>query len=250
MGKFFSHIDQNGCGLSLPSWIDGISWRLKDKALIISSERPLQTLCSGIVGGGRRAARHIINRQVDYRYNHDCPAREMAEYCRTLGLEPEECAGLMTAVNIESGVLETDGENGLNLVCFITAGVGNPASAGRDAWCQALPVTPPEKQQERKMTAGTINLIVLTNAVLTEYALVNTVITATEAKTMALMDMHVRDRYGNQASGTTSDAILVGFAGTGPVVEYAGTATDFGLRLGKLIRRGIPAAITPGKADS
>jgi adenosylcobinamide amidohydrolase len=60
-------------------------------------------------------------------------------------------------------------------------------------------------------TAGTINVILLTNAALTDGAMARAVITVTEAKTAALQDLDVRSTYTprNQATGTGTDNVIV-----------------------------------------
>jgi adenosylcobinamide hydrolase len=86
---------------------------------------------------------------------------------------------------------------------------------------------------------GTINIIVISSKTLSEGAIAGTIITATEAKTRALIDK------GLQFTGTTSDAIVVAYEGTGegePIL-YSGPATPFGSRVAKLVRAGVKEAL-------
>ena len=86
---------------------------------------------------------------------------------------------------------------------------------------------------------GTINIIVISSKTLSEGAIAGTIITATEAKTRALIDK------GLQFTGTTSDAIVVAYEGTGegePIL-YSGPATPFGRRVAKLVRAGVKEAL-------
>ncbi len=56
---------------------------------------------------------------------------------------------------------------------------------------------------------GTMNIVVLIDANLVQSALVNAVITTTEAKTGALLAHTVRTVEGYTATGTSTDAIVI-----------------------------------------
>ncbi len=86
---------------------------------------------------------------------------------------------------------------------------------------------------------GTINIIVISCETLSEGAIAGTIITATEAKTRALIDK------GLQFTGTTSDAIVVAYenSGKGEPIVYSGPATPFGGRVVKLVRLGVKEAL-------
>jgi adenosylcobinamide hydrolase len=90
---------------------------------------------------------------------------------------------------------------------------------------------------------GTINIIVISSATLSERAIAGmiagTIITATEAKTRALIDK------GLQFTGTTSDAVIVAYENSSedePIL-YSGPATPFGRRVAKLVRLGVKEAL-------
>ena len=96
-------------------------------------------------------------------------------------------------------------------------------------------------------TAGTINLILVTNACLAVSALVGAVQVATESKTGVLRDHAVRSWTGRPgATGTGTDAVVVACAlrGRGPRQPYAGTHTD----LGSMIRLVVADCLTQGLA--
>ena len=58
---------------------------------------------------------------------------------------------------------------------------------------------------------GTVNLILVTNAALSEAAMARAIITATEAKTAAFQDLNIKSTYSPhlQATGTGTDNIIV-----------------------------------------
>ena len=84
--------------------------------------------------------------------------------------------------------------------------------------------------------AGTINTVLLIDAALTPAAMVNAVITATEAKTMTLDEWAVRTLDGLPASGTTTDSVVIACTGRGEMLGYAGPATPVGWLLARAVR--------------
>jgi iron complex transport system ATP-binding protein len=62
------------------------------------------------------------------------------------------------------------------------------------------------------------------------------VITATEAKALALSDWDVRTPDGHVAAGTSTDSVVVACTGSGPELEYAGSATMLGWLLARTVR--------------
>ncbi|HEX7514475.1 MAG TPA: adenosylcobinamide amidohydrolase, partial [archaeon] len=83
------------------------------------------------------------------------------------------------------------------------------------------------------------NIIVISSEKMSEGAIAGTVITATEAKTRALIDK------GLEFTGTTSDAIIIAYEqkGEGEPIFYSGPATPFGSRVSKLVRAGVKEAL-------
>ena len=91
-------------------------------------------------------------------------------------------------------------------------------------------------------SAGTINLIVLVDARLSRSAQVNAVMTATEAKTLALIERDTRTREGGYATGTSTDSVVIAATGRGEPLRYAGTATKLGWLIGRTVRECMQAA--------
>ena len=89
------------------------------------------------------------------------------------------------------------------------------------------------------LDVGTINLIVLVDGNLTRSAQVNAVLTATEAKTLALIDGGTRTREGGYATGTSTDSVVIASTGRGEPLRYAGTATELGWLIGRTVRESV-----------
>jgi adenosylcobinamide amidohydrolase len=95
---------------------------------------------------------------------------------------------------------------------------------------------------------GTINLVVSLPVRLTEAALVNAVMTATEAKTQALLEA------GVPGTGTASDALCVACPADGNAEQFAGPRARVGAGLARAVHgavadgvaRGWPAPEEPG----
>jgi hypothetical protein len=92
---------------------------------------------------------------------------------------------------------------------------------------------------------GTINIILLTNMALTYRAMTRAIITATEAKTAALLDLDIRSSYTpkwHRATGTGTDNIMV-IQGSGSEVDNTGGHTKMGELIAKAVYDGVLEAI-------
>lgn len=208
--------------------IPGINFYIHgSNTFVISSDNPLTVLSSAVLGADLRRARYIINHTVDKDYNGNNPEQDLAKVAASLGLE-KDVLGMMTSVSITHTFLSHVNHQGLSVATFCTAGIGNPGVAG-------LPIGKVINQQKY----GTINLILLIDGNLTASAMVNAVITATEAKTRALFKANVCLPDGELVTGTTTDSLVVACTGKGQALSYAGTATDLGYFIGRTVSEAI-----------
>lgn len=215
--------------------------------LQISSESPLRTLNSSPWGGGFGHHHVLMNRQVDKTYNEVDPLVEMEAFIAREGVDPQDTAGMLTAAWVKDvgfkelawppeagnvGDPHPDAESpeeALRVAAWVTVGLGNKARAGA-----MLPAT--------SLYPGTINTIVVIEGNLTDAAMVNAVITATEAKTAALQELNAMIN-GQIATGTTTDAVLIAATGRGATTyRYAGTATTLGYLIGRTVYEAILAS--------
>ncbi|SRR6266487_532324 len=187
----------------------GVQLTVTNEACTLTSDFPLTTLASSVVGGGFQRTRTIINRYVQRDYNCADPAGDLRSFARE-----ESFVGMLTGVQMRHVRAVTLRHEGLTVASVITAGVSNAMAAGVN---QPVPLLP-----------GTINIVVLIDASLAQSALVNAVITATEAKTGALLAHAVRTVEGYAATGTSTDALVIACTERGAPLPYAGPATRVG----------------------
>lgn len=196
--------------------------------LHIHADAPLHTLSSAIVGGGLADTSDIINRHVDKAYHPADAVADQLAFARAQGIG-EPFAGLLTAVYIQKARTCTLREGELTVAAVLTAGVGNATCAGVS---DPAPLRP-----------GTINTIVLIDANLTPAAMVNAVITATEAKTHLLRERAVRTPAGEPATGTSTDAVVIACTGRGDPLPYAGPITLVGSLIARCVRQCLHEAL-------
>lgn len=194
----------------------------------IQSDRPLLMLSSAIIGGGLVSARDIINRHVDKTYANDDPVADLVAFARTHAIA-EPFVGLMTAVYLDKMRIATRTVGELCVAAVVTCGVGNAVCAGVSAPASPRP--------------GTINIIVLVDGNLTPAAMVNAVITTTEAKTHVLLNHAVHTPDGLPGTGTSTDTVLVACTGRGPSLPYAGPLTLVGSLIGQCVRSCMEEAL-------
>ena len=125
--------------------------------------------------------------------------------------------------------------------CLTTAGVkDNALRTGVDgaSWV--------ERNGNFGSMLGTINIILLTNATLSDGAMARAIITATEAKTAALQDLDARSTFTpqNQATGTGTDNII-GVSGKelGQTIRCTGGHTKMGELIGVSTKIAVAEAI-------
>jgi iron complex transport system ATP-binding protein len=209
--------------------LPGITLTTGRRALRVSSERQLTVLGSAVVGGGWGSTREILNVHVDDQYDGERPEGDLAAVAVELGVEGP-FVGLMTAAYTEFARCAVESLGDLTVAAVVSVGLSNTSSAG---------VTPPIEAGPAGAAApgpGTINVILLVDGTLTPAAMVNAVITATEAKTMTLAEWDVKTPEGDSASGTSTDTVVVACTGRGAEMRYAGPATPVGWLAGRTVR--------------
>ncbi|MGA3291180.1 MAG: adenosylcobinamide amidohydrolase [Candidatus Bathyarchaeia archaeon] len=144
----------------------------------------------------------------------------------TLGIHPKDITFMSTAVDMEKVAVCEKSYQDFKVCCLATGGARNNAlRMGVDAgnWV--------EKNTFFQFATGTINIIILTNVVLTGGAMARAIMTATEAKTAALQDRDVRSTVSPQlqATGTgTDNMIVVSGVDTGTIIRHTGGHTKMG----------------------
>jgi adenosylcobinamide amidohydrolase len=194
----------------------------------VVAERPLHLLGSAVIGGGLTRARQVLNMRVPRDYACPNAKEDLRRYARGLGVRGR-FVGLMTAAMTENAGIVGLSEEGVGALAVVTVGVSHLTAAGDSPVCTAR--------------VGTINIIVVTDIVLTPSALVNAVMTITEAKTIALRKQDLRTSEGRVATGTATDAVVVGTTGEGLLHKWAGPVTRHGWLMARAVRAAIAASL-------
>ena len=207
-----------------------VTARCQDDLLILESTEPLHILSSAMIGGGYNIARTIINAHVDKNLDFANPAQQLEDRVRAVGIE-DDFVGLMTAVFLDTVQVCTKTEDGVMVTAVVTAGIGNATRPG-------LSYIGPRK-------TGTINTILLIDGNMEPAAMVNAVITATEAKADVMKELAIPTHDGQGiATGTSSDAIVIACTGKNQAIPYAGPATVTGWLIGQTVRATLEAILT------
>jgi iron complex transport system ATP-binding protein len=192
--------------------------------LALKSPIPLRTMSSGVIGSGTGWHQVFVNRHIDKQAQCEHTQNEMSAFLKQKGFEPGETVGMMTSVKMEDVRFQFLKEPDFSVLIVVTAGIGNATDVSRSVEHALLE------------SARTINTWVFVNGHLTEGAFIQSIVTATEAKTKAMNDLEVGDQItGSIASDTPTDSILVAATQNGCKLENAGTTTP----LGKLIGKGV-----------
>ncbi len=208
--------------------IPGLHIQYDARGVHLWSDEPLAVLSSAVVGAELTHARHIINLRVTRGYDNRAPRDDLDAFARELGIV-EPFVGLMTAAKTECAQVAVERDAAATVIAIATVGVSHPIAAG---------ITP-----AAQIEPNTINIVVVADARLTPAARVNAIITATEAKTLALIERDLRAPHGGFASGTGTDSIVIATTERGAVYEYAGPISPLGALIARAVRRAILDAL-------
>ncbi len=188
--------------------------------IAVHANEDFKVLSSAVYNGGSvRACSTIINMNVSEDFNGDAFA-VFDSFIEEKKLEREKVVGIMTAVPMENAVIKKKGD----ITAIITAGI----------------------------SVSTINIILVIEKNLSQAAMANTLIVATEAKTAALFDLDMRDEQGDLFTGDSTDSVVVAcksfIKNTSQFAEakeeiFAGKATRLGNAVYEVVREGVKEAL-------
>ena len=178
-------------------------------------------IASSPVGGGIGERRWVLNAQVDADYARTDIEAHLGELAASAGCDGPG-VGFLTAARVEEWTVGVDAET----VVYATVGLRLPT------WAAA-----PESDKTT-IGPGTVNLVAFVPARLSDAALVNAVITITEAKAQALLE------HGVDGTGTASDAVCVLAPLDGPTEAFGGPRSAVGSSLARAAYAAV-AAGTP-----
>lgn len=215
--------------------IEGFDVVVDPEAVVVTAGRPVRLVSSAPVGGGFREARAVVNLHVPKNHPCDDPEGDVARFCRRRGI-PEPYVGLLTSAWTERAALAAETSNAITALAVVTVGLGNAVAAGRSPVAACRP--------------STINMIVVVDADPEPAALVNAVMTATEAKTLALAEAGIRSPGGALASGTSTDALVIAASGRGRACRFGGPVSDLGWVVARAVRAALDDGIRRWKAEN
>lgn len=184
---------------------------------------------------GHKVGAKVYMQNIRKRTAHNC------------GLGIENLAMMGTSADMDNLAVVIKTHSPFVVTALVTAGAkGNAVRTGVDEgiYVEADPSSgTPATSKEAK--PGTINIMLLTNARVTDGGMVRAVITATEAKTAALEDLHVPSTYTKnvQATGTGTDGIIIVSGSSGPLVTYPGGHSRIGGLIGKAVYEAVVEAL-------
>lgn len=218
----------------MPRIWPGLSITHADSHLLIRSDRALQTVSSALWNGGSASATHFVNWRVPLTYRSDDPVDMVGKQLDKWGYPVDKTIGLATAAKLELGsVIEEIGDE-FDMVCLATAGTGNSSRAGT------------RRKTFSAYQCCTINVFIFIEGSLSPAAMINGIITATEAKAAALQDLAIHEESGAIATGTTTDSAVLAVSQNPqrPVHPFAGPATTVGNAIGRLVYGAVYEAVS------
>jgi adenosylcobinamide amidohydrolase len=151
---------------------------------------------------------------------------------QVIGKSEKNSSFLFTGADMDNLAIKKQRFREMEILALVTAGVkSNAVRMSKDAG--------------RYYEPGTINIILLPSMKLTSRAMTRAIISATEAKTAALMDMDIRSSYSSKlhrATGTGTDNIIV-VEGEGIRIDSSGGHTKMGELISKAVYEGVQEAI-------
>ncbi len=206
----------------------------ENKTLIIDFTRPMRIVST--LEGQRRGITKVGNHyspppcwSLGYDKGLDWVRECVYEVIR---VDPKQASFLFTGADMDNLSIQRQAYKDMAVYALATAGVAsNAMRMSKDTGCYYEP--------------GTINIIILSNMKLSPRAMTRAIISATEAKSAALLDMDIRSSYSPQehkATGTGTDNILVA-EGIGPKLKNAGGHSKLGELIAKAVYAGVKEAV-------
>ena len=151
---------------------------------------------------------------------------------QVIGKSEKNASFLFTGADMDNLAIKNQRFREMEVWAMVTAGVKSNAVRM-------------SKNKGRFYEPGTINIILLSNMKLTQRAMTRAIISATEAKTAALMDLDIRSSDSSLlhgATGTGTDNIIV-VQGTGIEIDNSGGHSKLGELIAKAVYQGVQEAI-------
>ncbi len=205
-----------------------------NKTLIIDFKEPLSIVST--LEGQRKGIISVGNHYSSppcWGMGHKLGLKNIrARVYEVIGKSEDRSSFLFTGADMDNLAVKRERFRDMEVYALVTAGVEtNAVRMSRDKGNFYEP--------------GTINIIILPNMRLTPRAMTRAIISATEAKTAALMDMDIRSSATpriHRATGTGTDNMIV-VQGTGIEIDKAGGHSKMGELIAGAVYKGIKEAI-------
>lgn len=185
------------------------------------------------------AFNHYLSQEnIDFLENHSIKDY-LIRQSGILGIDSKFTTGLLTSAQMENASVVTKQYRNLEVSAITTAGVRVNASRAGDSASYY------EENGDFQFDVGTINVIILTNVCLGSGTLANGLVTATEAKTVALSNLRIPSQFSNGfATGTGTDGIAIfSNSESDNMLSNAGKHSKLGELIAKCVIESISEAI-------
>lgn len=204
--------------------------------LHLGFNRPRRVLSSAPLNGGLVQADHLLNLRVAKSGEvNETPDETLQRYSRENGWSGL-VVGMMTAASMNSCRYAAVTEQAVSIEVLATCGLANARRIGDPADVPQMAVRPLEM--------GTINLVAMTSARMSDAAMAEALMMVTEAKAAVLQEFGVRSPVsGNLATGTGTDVVAI-VSGEGPEeVAWCGKHLLFGEHLGRMVMQALGSSV-------
>lgn len=216
---------------------------IHSSAITVTYNMPYYAISTSPFNGGLHHVMAVRNQQLTFFVNNESelPGGSTSDYlakeCVQLDLPIHFCTALLTTASMNRHAYVCYQEGTIIVEVIATAGVEKTAHRAGDGYTYY-------EKDGAFHTGGTINLLVFTNCALTDGALTKSLLTITEAKTVALQSIGITSVLSNQpATGTSTDGVIMTIDPNGELLTDTGTFSQFGDTLAKAVRSAIEKAL-------
>ena len=216
---------------------------IHSSAITVTYDMPYYAISTSPFNGGLHHVMAVRNQQLTFFVNNESelPGGSTSDYlakeCVQLDLPIHFCTALLTTASMNRHAYVCQSEDSIIMEVIATAGVEKTAHRAGDGYTYY-------EKDGAFHTGGTINLLVFTNCALTDGALTKSLLTITEAKTVALQSIGITSVLSNQpATGTSTDGVIMTIDPNGELLTDTGTFSQFGDTLAKAVRSAIEKAL-------
>lgn len=199
----------------------------KDGYIAYHSPIPLKTLSTSHFNGGNGWYKNFINRYIvnnnrSKQENHE----ETVLLLKNEGFDVTDSIVTLTSTNLEQYAVKKIDSNMFSLIVVVTASA-----------LHAVDVSLATKHLTLEESGvGTINSWIFIDGKLSDFAFVQAIVTATEAKTKALNYLGIKDNITDtSATGTSTDNIVLATTQRGGLIETAKSTSPLGAQIGEIV---------------